>query len=218
MLSFDESVLRPIGLAFDGTMHEDPETIWYASVDRVDVDALVAVFVPHVIRGPFWIPPSEDRLVFRLQFEVLPGAPPGTTARLAGVVEAADGGGVGPLRLRSEITHLDAPPLPRLASAVPAIAAGEIEIVDEFEMFLRGDSNGDLEHDIADPVHTLGFLFLGGPEPECADAADADDDGAILISDAIVSLGFLFLGGAALPPPSRVAGSDPTADDLSCGR
>ena len=216
VLSFDESVLRPVGLEFEGTLHEDPGTVWFASVDRVGPDVLVAVFVPHIIVGPFWIPPSTDRAVFQLQFEILPGVEPGTTTRLE-AVEADDEGGFGPLQLRSELTHLDAWPRQRLASAFPSVVGGEVEVVGVLKTFLRGDSNGDLNLDIADPVHTLTFLFLGGPEPECKDAADSDDDGSILISDAVVALSFLFLGGTALPPPTGAPGVDPTVDELSCG-
>lgn len=34
--------------------------------------------------------------------------------------------------------------------------------------FFCGDSNGDGQLDISDSVHTLNFLFMGGPEPQCA--------------------------------------------------
>ena len=65
--------------------------------------------------------------------------------------------------------------------------------------FKRGDANGDGEFDISDPVFGLAWLFTGGPEPPCIDAADANDDEQADISDAVHSLTFLFLGG---PPPS----------------
>ena len=82
--------------------------------------------------------------------------------------------------------------------------------------FIRGDSNGDFTLDIADPTYTLADLFLGGPAPQCRDAADANDDGRLDIADAIATLGFLFNGRAALPPPSSEPGEDPTVDDLAC--
>ena len=59
----------------------------------------------------------------------------------------------------------------------------------------------------------LGYLFLGSAEPACLDAADADDDGKIVIADAIGILGYLFLGSAAPPAPGPdVCGADPTAE------
>jgi len=81
--------------------------------------------------------------------------------------------------------------------------------------FRRGDANGDLAVDISDAVTTLGYLFTGGVEPPCLDAADANDDGALDISDAVTSLGYLFTGGVAPPTPGPEAcGPDPTADPL----
>ena len=40
--------------------------------------------------------------------------------------------------------------------------------------FLRGDANSDTGIDISDAVFTLTYLFSGGGEPTCKDAADAD--------------------------------------------
>lgn len=81
--------------------------------------------------------------------------------------------------------------------------------------FRRGDSTGDAEVDITDPVSILSYLFLGGVEPSCQDAADANDDGQIDISDATNLLSYLFLGGPAPPPPGvGGCGVDPTEDDL----
>jgi len=84
--------------------------------------------------------------------------------------------------------------------------------------FRRGDSNGDGTLDLSDPVHELGFLFLGGSPPRCFDAADADDDGELAITDAIYVLGHLFLGSPAPPEPYPEAGTDPTPDGLHCPR
>ena len=43
--------------------------------------------------------------------------------------------------------------------------------------FLRGDATADGNLNLTDAVFTLNHLFLGGPAPDCADAADADDNG-----------------------------------------
>ncbi len=79
--------------------------------------------------------------------------------------------------------------------------------------FRRGDSNDDGRFDIADPVHLLLHMFAGGRRPYCADAADADDNGAVNISDVLVMLGELF----QRRPPAGVARFDRTPDPLFCG-
>src|SRR5688572_10672024 len=84
-------------------------------------------------------------------------------------------------------------------------------------LFLRGNSNGDDRIDIADPIHTLTYLFLGGDSPDCIDAADSNDSGGVDISDPVYTLGYLFLGGPEPPAPGPdIAGSDPTGDPLDC--
>ncbi len=84
-------------------------------------------------------------------------------------------------------------------------------------VFLRGDSNNDGRINITDAVRTLRWLFQGGEEPPCLDAADADDDGRVNITDAIVTLNFLFTGGREPPLPGPFKpGPDPTSDTLSC--
>ena len=84
-------------------------------------------------------------------------------------------------------------------------------------LFLRGNSNGDDKIDIADPIHSLGYLFLGGASPECLDAADSNDSGVLDISDPVFTLEYLFLGGEPPPAPGPDApGADPTPDDSVC--
>lgn len=82
-------------------------------------------------------------------------------------------------------------------------------------LFVRGDANSDNEINLTDGIKTLSFLFLGGPAPECRDAADADDNGELQITDAVRILSFLFLGAGPPPPPSpRIAAGYPAED---CG-
>lgn len=85
------------------------------------------------------------------------------------------------------------------------------------KLFVRGDSNGDGQLDISDPIRTLNYLFAGGVNVACMDAADANDDGGVDISDAVFCLNFLFAGGKDIPPPISKSGMDPTEDALSCG-
>jgi hypothetical protein len=93
---------------------------------------------------------------------------------------------------------------------------GVVAIRPEITTFRRGDANGDGDLDISDPVTTLDFLFVDGPQPHCLDAADANDDGQLDISDPVRTLGFLFLGGFPLPPPTEAPGEDPTPDGMGC--
>ncbi len=96
----------------------------------------------------------------------------------------------------------------------PGIYLRHLSLVVEEPQFIRGDSNGDGQVAVNDPIFTLSYLFRGGEAPRCPDAADADDDGRLLLADAIYTLQHLFLSGAPLPPPGRIPGSDPTADSL----
>jgi len=60
---------------------------------------------------------------------------------------------------------------------------------------------------------------VAGLAPHCLDAADVDDDGALVITDPIYLLNFLFLDSARMiPPPHPWAGKDPTADQMGCIR
>ena len=92
------------------------------------------------------------------------------------------------------------------------------EMRGEFDAsFLRGDSNADRGVDVADALHTLNHLFLGGDRPPCLDAADSNDDGKVELTDSVQTLTFLFLGGPGLPAPgSFLPGFDVTADQLYC--
>ncbi|MBI4601732.1 MAG: hypothetical protein HY721_07210 [Planctomycetes bacterium] len=86
------------------------------------------------------------------------------------------------------------------------------------EVFQRGDANTDGKVDISDGINILNYLFLGGPETTCFDAADTTDDGLVDISDGIRLFNYLFLGGPAPPAPGPDAcGPDPSEDGLNCG-
>jgi hypothetical protein len=90
-------------------------------------------------------------------------------------------------------------------------------IPDECVKFDRRDPNGDGEGNISDPLHVLGFLFLGDPAVlACRKSADSNDDGDLNVSDPLHLLNFLFSGTAAPPSPSGDCGYDPTRDPLLC--
>ncbi len=81
--------------------------------------------------------------------------------------------------------------------------------------FIRGDSNGDGEVDISDPVWDLFYLF-GEGRFLCLDSQDTDDDGEVDLTDIIYRLGFLFTGGPPPPAPFPACGFDLTADPWKC--
>ena len=81
---------------------------------------------------------------------------------------------------------------------------------------MRGDSNQDGVADISDAIHALDYLFVGGVDVLCLDAADMNDDGGLDISDPVFLLTSLFLGGPDVPPPYPGRGLDLTLDELSC--
>jgi predicted outer membrane repeat protein len=81
--------------------------------------------------------------------------------------------------------------------------------------FTRGDADQNAETNLTDAVYILQFLFLGGPQLECADAGDTDDDGRLVLTDAVFLLNWLFQGGPP-PPEPGACGPDFTPDGLSC--
>jgi hypothetical protein len=84
------------------------------------------------------------------------------------------------------------------------------------ERFIRGDVDRDFRVAINDPILLLQHLFLGGVEVTCADAGDANDNGALQLVDAIVILTWMFIDPNPLPEPFPQPGIDPTPDRLDC--
>jgi hypothetical protein len=86
--------------------------------------------------------------------------------------------------------------------------------------FIRGDCNQDGSTDfvMGDVVALSALLFSGGScGIFCADACDANDDGAVNVSD----LTFMVANGLGCSPPYLAApwpncGPDPTADGVGC--
>jgi len=66
------------------------------------------------------------------------------------------------------------------------------------------------------PVAGVRVTLPGSDPVPCADAADANDDGAFDISDPVFLLGFLFTLGPDPGPPFPDCGADPTGDGLDC--
>lgn len=77
--------------------------------------------------------------------------------------------------------------------------------------------------DISDGLCVLAFLFDGGSDFRCREAADANNDGKLDCSDSIVILGYLFVGTrppVEPGPPPLPCGPDTDAlgspADLAC--
>ncbi len=85
-------------------------------------------------------------------------------------------------------------------------------------VFRRGDVDANGSMQLTDGVFTLLYLFSGGGEPPCLEAADADDNGSLQLTDAVFVLLFLFSGGdAPVAPGPFECGGDTGAVDLGCG-
>ena len=92
------------------------------------------------------------------------------------------------------------------------------ELPDECALrFVRGESNNDNAVDLADAVHTLAWLFSGGPEPACLAAVNSNGDQDVDIADPVYLLSFLFQGDPSLPGPFPGCGSGTLGIDAKLG-
>ncbi|MBI4584329.1 MAG: hypothetical protein HY717_09940, partial [Planctomycetes bacterium] len=120
--------------------------------------------------------------------------------------------------LEGAISFIDAAPPGELGAQyqVYAFAPGSGELcgflscehqIPEVGRFIRGDANASgFPPDLSDAIYILIWLFIGGVDITCLNAANANAELDIDISDPIFLLRYLFLGD--LPPP---------APYLSCG-
>ncbi len=116
--------------------------------------------------------------------------------------------------------------LPSPSSVFPGAATNDVEVVvtarELTRNFTRGDCNGDGDaiHGLLDAMYLLQFNFVGGPEPPCLAACDADADGSVLgrVTDALFLLSYAFLAGQPPPPPFPECGPTPAGetDELNC--
>jgi predicted outer membrane repeat protein len=90
------------------------------------------------------------------------------------------------------------------------------ECLPETAAFVRGNADAQGSLNISDGIFILNFLFLGGREPPCMDAADTDDSGTLNVTDAVQVFNYLFLGGTAPLAPFPDCGADESADQLTC--
>ncbi len=100
--------------------------------------------------------------------------------------------------------------------SAPDIWIGDFELEEEERDFHRGDVDLNGRMEVTDAIAALGILFSDGRAPACADALDADDNGALNLADVMFILHALFHGGPLPPPPFGGCGPDPTPDLLDC--
>jgi len=96
---------------------------------------------------------------------------------------------------------------------VPGTSPGRVTLPGK--EFQRGDSNGDGVIDMSDSVHALAWLFLGGEEPGCVEAANMNGGNLINIADPIYLLMYLFDGGSPPPAPFPGCGFGPSPHGCS---
>jgi hypothetical protein len=88
-------------------------------------------------------------------------------------------------------------------------------------LFHRGDADSNGMMNITDGIYVLNYLFIGGPAPDCLEAANSNDDATINITDGIHILNYLFLGGPAPanpgPLPGNACGPDPVGSLSALG-
>ncbi|MFH1373649.1 MAG: thrombospondin type 3 repeat-containing protein [bacterium] len=65
---------------------------------------------------------------------------------------------------------------------------------------VRGDVDYSGACDVGDLTYLVAYLFQGGPEPLCMEAADIDGSSSIDVADLAYLVAYLFLGGPAPPP------------------
>ncbi|MBI4601822.1 MAG: VCBS repeat-containing protein [Planctomycetes bacterium] len=217
VVAYDPAVLvidPEAALSFESTYFERFDTRPFGVLTlQPEAGLFTAAFAGNLLLPGYEVAPGDDILVAWIQARVKDGAPPGVVS--VDPTNGPGGNGVGPYRMRNEITHKGAA---RFVSYIPRTIGGRLNIVGDQSLFLRADSNGDWKVDISDPIHTLGALFLGGGSLACRDAADSNDDGALDLSDAVFTLGYLFQGSRAPPEPFPEPGADPTVDALRCFR
>jgi len=160
-------------------------------------------------------------------------AQPSELPTAGGRVEIRGSVSLWPGTLSSSVDGMTAPILERtegsLAIEAPPHGDGAATLLVESECgdatlpltyrsrFVRGDVDGENAINIADAIGILNHLFADW-SIDCADAADANDDGDLNIGDPIGLLMYLFAEGFAPPAPFPDPGPDPTNDNLRCGR
>ena len=130
---------------------------------------------------------------------------------------------------QTSFSDLEAPPVGTVLYELFTLGEGGAELCRAScrlaPLFVRGDADNDGARDgvptvdLTDALLILNFLFEDETVVlDCQDAADANDNGSLVVSDAVGVLVFLFGGGPLAPPAPALDGTaepgpDPTPDD-----
>ena len=160
-------------------------------------------FLPS-LHAPVSIERDKDQILLNLLGVVSPQAERGSVTLLALAEQETDFG-----VFQSEVTAYGEPRLPG------TLVNGSIT-VKPLVRFVRGDSNIDGSINVADAIHMLQYMFAGGADLECRDAADVNDNGTNEISDTVGLLSFLFAGGLPPQDPWPECGLDEGDESIDC--
>src|SRR5262249_51916364 len=123
VLSYDPGVLEPIldvdGISFESTYMERFELPFGILSAQPEYHVLVAAIAGNLVLPGSTVEPGDDILVAWINVRVKPDAVPGEIS--LELTNGPDDQGVGPYRLRNEITYKGAA---RFVSSVPMIVGG----------------------------------------------------------------------------------------------
>lgn len=204
-LCHDTTVLQTLDLEFGATALTvrggmPPVLSVLYAYDSGFIDAAVVDFF-----GVHTLPPGLDLHLYTATYLAV-GAPGSRTS-----LEFCDA------------SHCESCPSNRVQVVPPAgnsiapiqIVSGEVRI--ESAVFVRGDTNDDMQLNIADAVYLSDYLFFGGSQLICRDAGDGNDDGTINVADIVTILSSLFGPTTIpLPAPYPMCGHDLTPDAIDC--
>ncbi|MEM7165617.1 MAG: hypothetical protein AAF581_09135 [Planctomycetota bacterium] len=162
----------------------------------------VAIAAVYFGAGLTFLPTSIDQEMYRVTYQIV-----GTGLSVPASLSFCGTLGTPPVSIEC-IVHQGGSFLPTTTDAVITINPAPT--------FRRGDVNSDGAFNLVDPIWLLTYLFVFGPLPHCADAADADDNGILQLTDVVFLLSALFTPSAPQPTGSMQCASDPTADSLDC--
>ncbi len=201
--------VRPEGEAlieatFRSTAFGPLPRVFFLSILEFPEEGIFRVgFLPSFI-APASIKRDEDQILLNLLGIVSPQAEHGSVTLLEFAEQETDFG-----VFQSEVTEYGEPRLPGM------LVNGSIT-VKPLVRFVRGDSNVDGNINIADAIHMLRYMFAGGADLECRDAADVNDNGTNEISDTVGLLNFLFVGGLPPQDPWPECGLDKGDESIDC--
>lgn len=217
-------------------IHRDGELIAMSdggSLEYVDENLDPGSYVYSLIGVVFTDPDPEPTIVTNFcSTDIIPvtaqGISPLTGHYLGG--ETISVSGTGFLAAPDTVVSINGIPLENqtvvddttVTGTLPASTAGvglvDVEVVNSLGSasidqgftygFIRGVVNGDVILDIGDAMYIAMYLFNGGEEPACLEAAEANGDGVIDIADSIYVVAYLFRNGPSPAAPFPAAGLD----------